>query len=89
MPFIAATAYLAMTFGTLNYLKTVMPIFVAAVLLAGLLAGLLLQFDPSGVRSLFAGIAAFAVPHLLVTPWFEARSPLRALSTSPAIKGRK
>ncbi|WP_206433159.1 hypothetical protein [Sphingomonas sp. S-NIH.Pt15_0812] len=51
MPFIAATAYLAMTFGTLNYLKTVMPIFVAAVLLAGLLAGLLLQFDPSGVRS--------------------------------------
>jgi Brp/Blh family beta-carotene 15,15'-monooxygenase len=74
---------------TLDYLKTVMPIFVAAVLLAGLVAGLLLRFDPSGVRGLFAGIAALAVPHLLVTPWFEARSPLRALSTSPAIKGRQ
>ena len=74
---------------TLDYLKTVMPIFVAAVLLAGLVAGLLLRFDPSGVRGLFAGIAALAVPHLLVTPWFEARSPLRTLSTSPAIKGQQ
>lgn len=74
---------------TLDYLKTVMPIFVAAMLLAGLVAGLLLRLDPSGVRGLFAGIAALAVPHLLVTPWFEARLPLRALSTSPAIEGRQ
>ncbi|USI73535.1 Brp/Blh family beta-carotene 15,15'-dioxygenase [Sphingomonas morindae] len=56
------------------YLRTVMPIFLAAVLLAGAVAGLLLHFDPSGVRCLFAGIAALAVPHLLVTPWFEDRS---------------
>lgn len=74
---------------TMVYLKTVMPIFVAAVLLAGVAAGLLLQFDPSGVRGLFAGIAALAVPHLLVTPWFEARLPLSALPASPGIKARR
>jgi len=33
--------------------------------------GLLLRWDSSGVRSLFAGIAALAMPHLLVTPYFE------------------
>lgn len=74
---------------TLVYLRTVMPIFVAAVLLAGIVAGLLLQFDPSGVRGLFAGIAALAVPHLLVTPWFEAHLPLPALPASPGIKARR
>ncbi|MCT8003812.1 Brp/Blh family beta-carotene 15,15'-dioxygenase [Sphingomonas sanguinis] len=58
---------------TTAYIKTVAPIFVAAIILAGLVAGLLLHFDPSGVRGLFAGIAALAVPHLLVTPWFEER----------------
>lgn len=73
---------------TLVYLKMVMPIFVAAVLLAGVVEGLLLQFDPSGVRGLFAGIAALAVPHLLVTPWFEARSPLSALAASHGIKAQ-
>ncbi len=59
---------------TTVYLKTVAPIFGAAILFAGVVAGLLLHFDPSGVRGLFAGIAALAVPHLLVTPWFEART---------------
>jgi len=34
---------------------------------------LLSRFDPSGVRGLFAGIAALAMPHLLVTPFFEQR----------------
>jgi hypothetical protein len=38
------------------------------------IAVLLLRFDPSGVRGLFAGIAALAVPHLFVTPWFERRT---------------
>lgn len=73
---------------TLAFLKTVMPIFMAAVLLAGVVAGLLLQFDSSGVRGLFAGIAALAVPHLLVTPWFEARLPRATLTTSPTINVR-
>jgi Brp/Blh family beta-carotene 15,15'-monooxygenase len=56
------------------YLRTVMLLFFAAVVFAGIIAGLLLLFDPSGIRGLFAGIAALAVPHLLVTPWFENRS---------------
>lgn len=56
---------------TLAYLKTVAPIFAAAVVLAGMVGALLVQVDPSGIRGLFAGIAALAVPHLLVTPWFE------------------
>ncbi|MDR6790714.1 Brp/Blh family beta-carotene 15,15'-monooxygenase [Sphingomonas sp. BE138] len=66
---------------TLSYLTTVAPVFAAAVVLAGMVAMLLLRVDPSGVRGLFAGIAALAVPHLLVTPWFEAgavgRRPMR------------
>ena len=60
---------------TLSYLRAVFPVFAGAVLLAGVVAALLLHFDSSGVRGLFAGIAALAVPHLLVTPWFERRNP--------------
>ncbi|MBB3472927.1 Brp/Blh family beta-carotene 15,15'-dioxygenase [Sphingomonas sp. BK345] len=56
---------------TSKYLRKVAPIFVGALALAIAVAALLLRFDPSGVRGLFAGIAALAVPHLLVTPWFE------------------
>jgi Brp/Blh family beta-carotene 15,15'-monooxygenase len=56
---------------TSSYLHAVAPVFGAAILLAAAVAGLLLQFDPTGVRGLFAGVAALAVPHLLVTPWFE------------------
>lgn len=65
---------------TYAYLKTVAPIFAAAVVLVGMVGALLVHVDPSGIRGLFAGIAALAVPHLLVTPWFErdgrARRPL-------------
>lgn len=56
---------------TMQYLRAVAPIFVMAIALAAAVAALLLFFDPSGVRGLFAGIAALAVPHLLVTPWYE------------------
>lgn len=56
---------------TSDYLRKVAPVFVGALALAIAVAALLLRFDPSGVRGLFAGIAALAVPHLLVTPWFE------------------
>lgn len=59
---------------TTSYLKAVAPVFAGAVFLAATVASLLLRFDPSGVRGLFAGIAALAVPHLLVTPWFEGRA---------------
>ena len=53
------------------YLRATGPILLAAVALVGIVGGLLLRWDPSGMRPLFAGIAALAVPHLLVTPWFE------------------
>lgn len=69
---------------TLSYLRGVAPIFLAAIVLAGLVAALLLHFDPSGIRGLFAGIAALAVPHLLVTPWFEART----VESRPALSVR-
>lgn len=69
---------------TLSYLRGVAPIFVAAIMLAGLVAALLLHFDPSGIRGLFAGIAALAVPHLLLTPWFEGH----AVHRQPAFSAR-
>jgi Brp/Blh family beta-carotene 15,15'-monooxygenase len=56
---------------TTAYLRTTAPVLVVAVILVGIVGGLLLRWDPSGVRSLFAGIAALAMPHLLVTPYFE------------------
>lgn len=58
---------------TAAYLLTVWPVLLAAVVLLGLVGAVLLPSDPSGMRPLFAGIAALAVPHLLVTPWFERR----------------
>jgi len=70
---------------TVSYLVTVAPIFAGAVLLAGAVAALLLRFDPTGVRGLFAGIAALAVPHLLVTPWFEGRSMPRQAVLVPRL----
>lgn len=68
---------------TTHYLRAVAPVFSGALLLAGAVTALLLHLDPSGVRGLFAAIAALAVPHLLVTPWFEGRAaPARpALAT--------
>jgi hypothetical protein len=63
---------------TTAYLRAVLPVFAGAVLLAGAVAALLWRTDPTGVRGLFAGIAALAVPHLLVTPWFESRGKAAA-----------
>jgi Brp/Blh family beta-carotene 15,15'-monooxygenase len=68
---------------TKTYLRAVAPVFGGALLLAAVVGLLLLHFDPSGVRGLFAGIAALAVPHLLVTPWFEGdNAPRRAALVS-------
>ena len=53
-----------------SYLRATAPILVAAILLATIIGVLLVHSDPSGVRPLFAGIAALAVPHLIVTPSF-------------------
>lgn len=69
---------------TSSYLRAVAPVFGGAILLASLVGALLLHFDSSGVRGLFAGIAALAVPHLLVTPWFEGH----VIQREPALAGR-
>nr|WP_246346612.1 Brp/Blh family beta-carotene 15,15'-dioxygenase [Sphingomonas endophytica] len=69
---------------TTSYLRAVAPVFGGAILLAALVVALLLRFDTSGVRGLFAGIAALAVPHLLVTPWFEGN----AIRRRPAAEAR-
>lgn len=55
---------------TIAYPRATAPVLVAAVMTVGIVGGLLLRWDPSGVRSVFAGIAALAMPHLLVTPYF-------------------
>ena len=41
-----------------------------------------LRIDATGVRALFAAIAALAVPHLLVTPWFAAPPITAGLRTA-------
>lgn len=64
------------------YLRAIWPILLAAVILIGGIGIIVLRFDPTGVRSLFAGIAALAMPHLLVTPWFER--PVLQLQRVPA-----
>ena len=56
---------------SLAYFKVISPILAVALVLLGLVGWALLRFDATGVRSLFAGIAALAMPHLMVTPWFE------------------
>lgn len=58
------------------YLKVTGPILLAAILLAGLVAVIFVRVEPSGVRALFACIAALAMPHLVVTPMFSRDSYL-------------
>lgn len=65
---------------TFAYLRTTGPILASAVMLVAMVGSLLLRWDPSGVRSLFAGIAALAMPHLLVTPYFEGAARLRGIT---------
>lgn len=55
---------------TAAYLRATWPILLAAVILVGGISLIVLRWDPTGVRSLFAALAALAMPHLLVTPWF-------------------
>lgn len=55
----------------LDYLRVVAPVMLAAAGVVATVAAVLLSRDPTGVRALFAAIAALAMPHLLVTPWFD------------------
>lgn len=56
----------------LAYWRVVAPVLAAAIAIVGAVALVLVRVEPSGLRSLFAGIAALAVPHMLVTPLMAA-----------------
>ncbi|RRZ89334.1 Brp/Blh family beta-carotene 15,15'-dioxygenase [Erwinia sp. 198] len=57
-----------------DYLRAVWPVLVAAILLVVLTSFLMQPHDVAGIRSLFAALAALAIPHLIITPWFEKQS---------------
>lgn len=65
-----------------SYLRAVSPVLGAAVLLVALIGITMLSWDPTGVRPLFAAIAALAIPHLLITPWFAAHVHTSPVSSS-------
>jgi len=54
-----------------SYLGQVAPLLAGAILIVGIIGLMVLQQETSGVRSLFAAVAALAAPHLLITPLFE------------------
>lgn len=70
------------------YLRAVGPILLAALLIAATVGAFFVYREGTGVRALFAGIAALAMPHLLVTPWFEGRAGRPVAHPCPAIGGR-
>lgn len=55
-----------------GYLHLTWPILTAAILLASSITLMMLPDDAAGIRSLFAALAALALPHMLITPWFES-----------------
>lgn len=58
---------------TLRYLQATWPVLTAAILLAAGTVVLMHPTDKAGIQSLFAALAALAIPHMLITPWFESR----------------
>ena len=70
------------------YFRAVGPILLAALLIAAAVGAFFVYREGTGVRALFAGIAALAMPHLLVTPWFEGRAGRPVAYSCPAIGGR-
>lgn len=58
-----------------DYLHATWPVLTAAILLAGITIVMLLPAGRADFRPLFAALAALAVPHMLITPWFEWRQP--------------
>jgi Brp/Blh family beta-carotene 15,15'-monooxygenase len=57
--------------GMASYLRQVAPLLAGAILVVGIIGLMVLHQETSGVRSLFAAVAALAAPHLLITPLFE------------------
>ncbi|MGK3140739.1 Brp/Blh family beta-carotene 15,15'-dioxygenase [Pantoea sp. C2G6] len=59
--------------GYIGYLHATWPVLTAAIMLAAVTTFMMLPADKTGIQSLFAALAALAVPHMLITPWFESR----------------
>jgi len=62
-----------------SYLGQVAPLLAGAILIVGIIGLMVFHQETSGVRSLFAAVAALAAPHLLITPLFER------MSSGPAV----
>lgn len=58
-----------------GYLHATWPVLTAAILLAAGTAVMIHPADRAGIQSLFAALAALAIPHMLITPWYESRQP--------------
>jgi len=58
-----------------GYLRATWPVLTAAILLAAGTIVMMHPTDKAGIQSLFAALAALAIPHMLITPWFESRHP--------------
>lgn len=56
-----------------GYLRAVWPVLSGAIVLGTATLFVMQPADSAGMRSLFAALAALAIPHMLITPWFEAR----------------
>ncbi|WP_313739188.1 beta-carotene 15,15'-dioxygenase, Brp/Blh family [Pseudomonas sp.] len=57
------------------YLRLTCPVLAAAALFALIVAAVFVQQEQTGIRSLFAVLAAFALPHMLVLPRFVVERP--------------
>ncbi|THB82121.1 hypothetical protein E1N66_22660 [Pantoea allii] len=57
----------------LRYLQATWPVLTAALLLAAGTIVVMHPVDNAGIQPLFAVLATLAIPHMLITPWFESR----------------
>lgn len=57
----------------IGYLHATWPVLTAAILLAVGTIVMMHPTDKAGIQSLFAALAALAIPHMLITPWFESQ----------------
>lgn len=60
--------------GYMAYLRATWPVLLSALALAAITVCMMQPGDTQGIRSLFAALAALAIPHLLITPWFETQA---------------
>ncbi|WP_324019968.1 hypothetical protein GC090_12565 [Pantoea sp. JZ29] len=57
-----------------GYLYATWPVFAGAILLAAVTTCMMYPSSDADIKSLFAALASLAIPHMLVTPYFEPGS---------------